>query len=105
MPMCGERLAAAMSRAVPVSIAGAMLAAITVVVTMVIQWRAALPWRRELRQLAQPDGAGISLTTAAATTAAGEESDRPSESGFNPIACPRRKIFVPCKPLFLEGHQ
>src|SRR6516162_6325730 len=70
MPMCGERLAAAMSRAVPVSIAGAMPAAITVAVTLVIQWRAALLWRRALRQLPQPDGAGTNLTTAAATTAA-----------------------------------
>src|SRR6516162_4248059 len=70
MPMCGERLAAAMSRAVPVSIAGAMPAAITVAVTLVIQWRAALLWRRALRQLPQPDGVGTNLTTAAATTAA-----------------------------------
>jgi len=55
--MYGERLAAAMSCAVPELIAGAMLAAILAAVTMVIRWRAALPWRRALRQLPQPDGA------------------------------------------------
>jgi hypothetical protein len=52
--MYGERLAAAMLCAVPVPIADAMLAAITVAVTMVIRRRAAL-----LRQVPQPDGAGI----------------------------------------------
>src|SRR6516165_5409062 len=64
MPMYGERLVAAMSCAVPVPIAGAMLAVITVAVTMVIRWRAALPWRR----VPQPDGVGTSLTTAPAST-------------------------------------
>src|SRR6516225_3530512 len=54
MPMYGERLAAA----------------ITVAVTTAIRWRAALPSRRALQQVPpQPDGAGISLTTAATTTA------------------------------------
>src|SRR6516164_6733709 len=64
MPMYGERLAAAMSCAVPVPIAGAMLAVITAAVTMVIRWRAALPCRR----VPQPDGVGTSLTTAPAST-------------------------------------
>src|SRR6516165_7785381 len=50
---------------IAVPIAGATLA-VTVAVTMVIRWRAALPWRRALRQLLEPDGAGISLTIAAA---------------------------------------
>src|SRR5215472_3225897 len=38
--------------------------------TMVVRWRAPLPWRRALRQLPQPDGAGTSLTAAAMAGAA-----------------------------------
>src|SRR6516225_1407859 len=64
MPMYGERLAAAMSCAVPVSIVDAMLAAITVAVIIVIRWRAALPWQRALRRLPQPDGAATPAATA-----------------------------------------
>src|SRR5690242_10447038 len=67
MPMYVERLAGAMSRAVPVPLAGAMLAVTTVAVTMVTQWLAAPLLRSARRQLAQPDGVGTSPTTKAAT--------------------------------------